>query len=107
MDKIGGGEGYQDFLSKKFCLSVTKLSVTESFPVALISGTERIWIRAGGDVASSFSVEFFCLTVQKNSVTESFTVALFSDIEKVWIRGGGTIKFYCRKVFVSQCQKIP
>ena len=46
MDK-GGGE-YQDFSSKIFCLTVPKISVGESFTVALISVIEKVWIRGGG-----------------------------------------------------------
>ena len=34
----------QDFLSKNFCLTVPKISVGESFTVALVSGGEKIWI---------------------------------------------------------------
>ncbi len=36
------GGGYQDFPSKVFCLTVPKISVGESFAVALISGTEKV-----------------------------------------------------------------
>ena len=60
----------------------------ESFTVALISGTERVWIRAGGGVVSRFSVDFFCPLAPKFYVRESFVVALTSDIDKVWIRVG-------------------
>ena len=42
-------------LSKFFCLTVPKISVGESFIAALISGTEKVWIRSGG--ISIFSVE--------------------------------------------------
>ena len=53
-----GGRGYQDFPSKIFCLTVPKISVGESFTVALISGIEKVWIEGGGGV-SRFSVENF------------------------------------------------
>ncbi len=53
----GGGE-YQYFPSKIFCLTEPIIFVGESFPVALISGTEQIWIRGGGGV-SRFSVGEF------------------------------------------------
>ena len=49
---------YQVFLSKIFCLTVPKISVAESFIVALISGTEKVWIRGGGGVPT-LSIEFF------------------------------------------------
>ena len=38
---------YQDFLSKIFRVTVPKISVGESFIVASISGTEKVWRRAG------------------------------------------------------------
>ena len=44
----------QNFLSKKFCLTVPKISVGESFTVALVFGSEKY--RIGGEV-SRFSVE--------------------------------------------------
>ena len=46
LDKRGGE--YQDFLSKIFRLTVRKISVGESFTVALISVTEKVWIERGG-----------------------------------------------------------
>ncbi len=41
MDKKGGG-GFQEFRSKKFCLTVPKNSVVESLRLSLISGIEKI-----------------------------------------------------------------
>ena len=52
---IRGGWEYQVFPSETFCLRVPKTFVGESFTLALISGTEKVWIRGGG--VSSFSVE--------------------------------------------------
>ena len=52
----------------------------ESFTVALISGTEKVWIR-GGEY-QEFPSEFFGLTVPKISVGETFTVALISGMKK-------------------------
>ena len=84
----GGGE-YQDFPSKILCLTVPKMkiSVGESFIVALILGIEKICIREGEyqDLLS----KILRLTVPKNSVGESFTVPLTSGSEKVWIEWGG------------------
>ena len=79
MDKRGGGE-FQDFPSKIFCLTVPKISVEESFTVAIISGIEKILIKGG---VSRFSVEVFVslylnislentLVFQKNSFIENF-----------------------------------
>ena len=81
MDKRGGK---QDFPSKNFCLTVQKIFVGESFTVALISGTEKMW--KGGGYQDSTS-KMVCLTVAKNFVGGSFTVAIISCTEKVWRRG--------------------
>ena len=35
------GEGYRDFPSKTFCLTVPKIFVGESFSVSLFSGIEK------------------------------------------------------------------
>ena len=91
MDKRGGGREFQDFPSKIFCLTVPKISVGESFTVALISGSEKLWI--GGWEYQDFPSKIFCLTVPKISVGESFTVALISGAEKVWIGGRGVSRF--------------
>ena len=71
MDKRGGE--YQDFPLKKFCLTVQKNFVGESFTVALISGTEKIW--RGGGYQDSTS-KMVCLTVPKNFVEEPFCTVL-------------------------------
>ena len=53
------GEGYRDFPSKTFCLTVPKIFVGESFSVSLFSGIEKkIWIRAGRGT-KSFCRRFF------------------------------------------------
>ena len=59
-----------------------KISVGESFTVALISGTEKVWI--GGGEYQDFPSKNFCLTVPKISVGEIFPVALISGIEKCY-----------------------
>ena len=67
-----------------------KISVGESFTVALLSCVEKVWIRGGGGY-QGFPSKIFCVTVPKNSVGESFTVAFISVTEKVWMRGGGGV----------------
>ena len=57
---------YQDFSSKILCLTVPKISVGESFTVAIISGTEYFWIRVGE--FQDFLLKNFCLTMPKLSV---------------------------------------
>ena len=54
--------GCQDFTAKNYCLTVPKIFVWESFTVALISGTEKVW-RGGG--YQDFTSKIFCLTVPK------------------------------------------
>ena len=60
------GWEYQDFPSKFFCLTVPKIFIGESFTVALISGTEKVWI--GGGEYQDVPSKIFCLTVPKISV---------------------------------------
>ena len=90
---------YQDSPSKIFCLTVPKLSVGESFTVALISGSEKVSI--GGWEYHDFPLKFFCLTVPRISVGESFTVALIFASEKVWIGGGGGASRFSVEKFLS------
>ena len=66
LEKRGGG--YQVFTSKLFCLTMPKISVGESFAIALISAIEKVWIREGGGEYQDFLSEIFCLTVPKISV---------------------------------------
>ena len=54
--KFGWEGEYQDFTSKIFCLTVRKTFVGEFFTVAIIAGTEKVWI---GEGVSRFSVENF------------------------------------------------
>ena len=81
------GEEYQYFPSKIFCLTEPIIFVGESFPVALISSTEKVWTRGGGGV-SRYSVEKILFHSAEKIRRESFTVALISGTEKVWIGGG-------------------
>ena len=63
-----------------------KLSVGESFTVALFSDSEKVWIGGGGE--SRFSVELFLSQSARNIRRESFTVALLlgyrKNLEKRW-----------------------
>ena len=103
MDKRGGRE-YQDFPSKNFCLSVPKYFVEESFTVALISGSEKVWI--GGGNYQDFPSNFFCLTVPKISVGNTLLLHYFRVAKKFGEEvGGGGIKTLRRQFIVSQCRK--
>ena len=99
-DNVWIGGGYQDFLSKFFCLTLSKTSVGDSSIVALIPGTGKVWRRGGGRSIKilrgkilSHSAENFC--------RGSFSVSLFSGIEKVWIRGGGKSRFSVEFFFLT------
>ena len=45
-----------------------KLSVEESFTVALFSDSEKVWIGGGGGENQDFPSNFFCLRVPEKSV---------------------------------------
>ena len=78
-----------------------KICVGESFIVALISCSEKVYGQDGGGKYEDFTSKNFCLTVPKISVGESFSVALISGIEKVWIRGGVSrfsVEIFCLTV---------
>ena len=62
LDRTGRWK-YQDFPSKKFCLTVSKSHVGESFIVALISGSEKVYGQQGGGEYQDFPLKLFCLTV--------------------------------------------
>ena len=95
---------YQDFPSRKFCLTVPKTYVGESFTVALFFGSEKVWIRGG---ESRYSAENFLSHGDgKISVRESF-VAFISGTGEVWRRRGVSIKIFLWKIFVSQSRKSP
>ena len=97
MDKRGE---YEDFPSKIFCLTLPKIFGGESFTVALISGTEKVWRRWEG--YQDFPSKIFRLTVPKIFLGEFFTVAVISGTGKVWIRKGeGSIKIFHQKIFLS------
>ena len=105
MDKKRGE--FQDFQSKIFCLTVPKISVGESFTVALISGIEKVWIREGGGV-SRFSVENFLSHSAENFRRGILYCCNNFGYRKVLDkRGGGVSRFSVEKFFVSQCQKFP
>ncbi len=76
----------------------TKISVGESFIVALFSGIEKVWRRGGGGEYQGFPSKIFCLTASNFSVVESFTVALIFGEE------GGGYQNFKSKIF---CLTVP
>ena len=65
------GVEYQDFPSKKFCLTVPRNFVGRPFSVSLLSGAEKVWIRERGEY-QGFLSKIFCLRVPKFFVGEPF-----------------------------------
>ena len=105
LDKRGE---YHDFLPKIFCLTVPKISVGESFTVAVISGSEKVYGQEGGGEYQDFPSKTFCLTVLKKFVGESLTVAVISGSEKVYGQEwGGEYQDFLSNIFVLQCRKSP
>ena len=84
MYQRGGGEGYEDFPSKFFCLSAENFRRGESFGVSLISGIEKFYASDGYVTIFDFLSKYFCLTEPKNFVGEPFRVSLISGTEKVY-----------------------
>ena len=111
-EKRGGGE-YQDFPSKIFCLTVPKISVGESFIVALISGTEKVRRRERGGGVSRFSVENILSHSAENFRRGIFHCCINFGYRKSLEKsrgegGGGSTKIFLRKFLVSsQCRKFP
>ena len=66
---------------------MSKISVGETFTVAINSGVEKTWIRGGG--VSRFSFEIFLSHSAENlSTMESFSVWLISGIERLYASEG-------------------
>ena len=78
---------------------MSKISVGESFIVALISGTEKVWRRGRGCI-KIFS-RIFLSHGAENLRRESFTVALISSTGKVWRRGRVGVSRFSVKNFLS------
>ena len=88
-----------------FCLTVPKISVGESFTVAIISGIEKVWIRGGG--VSRFSVENFL-----SHSAENFRRGIFyccnnfgyrKSLDK---RGGGASRFSVENFLSHSAEKF-
>ena len=85
-----------------------KLSVGESFTVAIVSGIEKVWRREGGGV-SKFSVEFFLSHSAKTLVGEPFCAVFrkISGSEKVYGNEGAKYQDFPSEFFVLHCRKFP
>ena len=92
-----------EFLSKFFCLTVSKNSVGAPFNVSLISSIEIVWIR-GGRVSRLFVECFLCHSAEKSRRGTLYCFIIFGQ-RKCLDQRGGSIKFFRRKLFVSQCRE--
>ena len=75
------GWGASRFFIENFLSHSAENLRRDSFTVALVPGTEKVWIRGGGEY-KDFPSKFFGLTVPKISVGESFNVAFFPLAKK-------------------------
>ena len=73
--------GVSRFSVEIFCLTAPKISVGESFTVALFSDSEKDYGEDGGREYQDFTSKIFCLTVPKKFVGESFSNSMNSGIE--------------------------
>ena len=80
-----------------------KISVGESFTVALISGIEKVWIRGGGGVSRS-SVENFLSHSAENLPRRTLYCCINFGYRKSLEKRGGGIKIFRRKFF---CVTVP
>ena len=83
-----------------------KKFVGESFTVAVISGSEKVYGQEGGGSIKIFRPIFLSYSAE-NLPRESFTVALNSCTEKIWIRGwgGGVSRFSVEKILSHSAEK--
>ena len=80
IEKVDEEEGgYQDFLSKSFCLTVAKKFVGEPISVSLYLAIDNFLLQR---LNHGFLSKNFCLTVPKVFVGDPFSFSLFSGIEK-------------------------
>ena len=92
------------FSVEKFLSNSAENLRTESFIVALFSGTEKVRRKKGGEY-QDFPSSIFCLTVPKKFVGESFTVALNSGSEKVYGQEGGVSRVSV-EIFLSHSAEL-
>ena len=84
-----------------------KASIGESFGVSLISATEKLLIRGGGEY-QKFPSNFFLSHSAESFHRGILWCYINFDYRKSFDkRGRGVSTFFCRIFFVSQCQKFP
>ena len=85
------------FSIESFCLTVPKVSVGESFTVALVSGSEKVW-RRGGD--SNTPSIFFSHSSENFRRGIFYCCANFGYRKSLDNKGGGVSRF-CVGIFLS------
>ena len=95
------------FRSKIFCRTLPKNIVGEPFCAVFqkISGFDEIYGGEGGGVPG-YPVEKFLSHSAKENVGEPISVSLLLGIDKFYA-SEGQITVFCRKIFFSQCRKLP
>ena len=93
---------YQDFLSKRFCLTVPKKLVREPFSVSIISVMEKLCASEGYVMIFDSLSQFFCLTMPKNFVVEPSVLCFkkFPVLKKLMEERGGSIMIFRRSLLV-------
>ena len=76
LEKSGGG-GRIKIFPLNFLSHFLKISVGESFTVALFSDCEKVWRRGGGEGYEDLTSRTFCLTVPKISLGNSSLLHCF------------------------------
>ena len=79
---------------------MSKISVGESFTVALISGSEKVYGQEGGRAYQVFPSKNLLSHTAENLRRESFTVGLISGTEKIGEKGGIS-RFSVKNIFLS------
>ena len=98
-----GGE-YQDFPSKVFCLTLLKFFVGESFTVAIVSGTGKVWIRRGRK--SRFYVGKFLSHIAEKFRSGIFCCCINLRYRKSWDKRGDGNQDFLSKIFCLTVPKI-
>ena len=88
------------FRQKCFLSHSAEIFPRESFTVALVSGSEKVYGQEGGGSIKIFRQKLLSHTAE-NLRKEYFIVALISCTEKVWRRGGGGVSGFSVKNFLS------
>ena len=79
---------------------MSKISVGESFIVALISGTEKVWIEGGGNIKIIRPI-FLSHSVEKFRRGILYCCINFRWRKNLWTRGGKRVSRFSIKDFLS------